>query len=97
MRAWHVPVQIIGEEKVIGGYLSLRQLLYLIIAIGCGGVLAFLLPAPLWARFSVFGFVTVMGCLFAFLRLYNMGADVFVWRLFLWWKRPRRLTLKGKI
>lgn len=43
MRMYPVPMEMKGEEMLLGDYLSGRQLIYLVAGLGAGGLLGFLL------------------------------------------------------
>lgn len=85
MRAWPVPVQIEGEERIIGGHLTLRQFIYVILGIALGGGAAFGL-----GHFSVivaaaaFFFFAALGAVLAFMRVGDTSLDVYVLRWFAW-------------
>jgi len=80
------------EEKLIGGFMSLRQLGYLIAGFCLGGMgAAFPLPVPF--RIVIFSLFFTAGAAIAFLQLYNMPADVFLWRLWKWWRSQRQFCL----
>lgn len=43
MRMYPVPMEMKGEEMLLGDYLSGRQLIYLVAGLGAGGLIGFLL------------------------------------------------------
>lgn len=94
MRAWPVPVQMTEEEKIIGGFLTLRQLGYLIAGFCLGGLGA-ALPLPLPLRLAVFALVFLAGTALAFVSIFEVPLDVFLWRWWRWRRSPRELFLKG--
>lgn len=94
MRAWPVPVQMTEEEKIIGGFMSLRQLGYLFAGF-CFGGLGAALPLPLAFRFVVFALVFLAGAVLAFARPYETLLDVFLWRWWRWRRSPQKLCLRG--
>lgn len=91
MRYFNVPYFFTEEEKIIGGKLSWREILY----IGIGGLIGFLLgyclPAPLIARIFLGALVLCIGCVFAFFELpnLNMRLDSYLILLF-------KFHLRGK-
>lgn len=94
MRAWPVPVQMTEEEKIIGGFMTLRQLGYLIAGFCLGGLGA-ALPLPVPLRLAVFALVFLAGAALAFVFIFDMPLDVFLWRWWRWRRSPRELFLKG--
>lgn len=94
MRVWPVPVQMVEDEKIIGGMMSLRQLGYLILGFCLGGGWA-ALPLPFSLRIAVFTAAFAFGAALAFVNIYDMPLDVFLWRLIRWWRSPRELYLRG--
>jgi hypothetical protein len=94
-RTWRVPVQIVEEERVIGGRWTVRQGVYLLaVGPGLGGLLA-LIPAPVAVRLLLFGLGVAVGAAPAYGRLYNMSLDTFLWRWWKWRRSPRRMYLRG--
>jgi len=94
MRAWPVPVQMTEEEKIIGGFMSLRQLGYLIAGFCLGGLGA-ALPLPISLRLAVFAVIFLAGAALAFAPLFDTPLDVFLWRWMRWRRSARELFLNG--
>lgn len=91
MRLFPVPYSITEEEKIFGGYLSLRQILYLVAASTASLILVFgagWLPLPIRLFFGLI--LTAAGAAFAFLKISNIGLDSFVRFAALFWFRQKR-------
>jgi len=95
MRAYPVPVQLDQEEKVIGGYLTLRQLLYLILGavIGCGTALTFNLP--LIAKLIIAAGGLTIGIILAFIPAEKTTLDIYLLRWIMWTIKKRKYYLGG--
>lgn len=94
MRDWPMPIQITEEEKIFSGILTLRQLLWLFLGFGCGLVGAFVPPVSPAFMFIIFVFVSLAGCLFAFLPVAGVSLDIYFHRLFLFRRRNTKLFLR---
>jgi hypothetical protein len=93
MRLFPVPYSITEEEKIFGGYLSLRQILYLVVA-----SVAFLIvfgAARLPLAFRLFFGLLLLGAgaSFAFLKISNVGLDSYVKFAALFLFRQKRYCL----
>lgn len=97
MRAFPVPIQIIEDEKVFGGHLSLRQVAYLfLIGPGIGGALALSCPfGGLIVKLIIFAFIWSISCAMAYVKVSDMTLDKYVWLAFKWWKSPKNYTWEG--
>ncbi len=96
MRAFPVPVQLDSEERVIGGYIALRQLIYLIAGVALGGGIAYAVhffPAAL--RIVLCILFILIGCSLAFIKLYDTDLDIFLYRWFKWRFNQREFYIKG--
>ena len=96
MRAYPVPVQLEGEERVIGGFLTLRQLVHLVLGAALGGGAAcgaFFLPLVL--RFVVFFLFAGAGAALALVPAQDAGLDVFLWRWLRWRFSQREFSWRG--
>ena len=70
---YKVPFDFSHEEKIFGGYLSLRQMLYLILSIISIGI--FFTPTPITLKIIVFFIIISIFLTFAFVKLGNIYAD----------------------
>lgn len=70
---YKVPFDFRHEEKIFGGYLSLRQMLYLILSIISIGIL--FTPIPITLKTIVFFIIVGIFLAFAFLKIGNIYAD----------------------
>ena len=73
MRLYKVPFDFAHEEKVFGGYLSLRQMLYLIASVISVGIL--FLHISIIVKTLIFLAVVGIFITFAFLKIGNIYAD----------------------
>ena len=75
MRVFKVPFDIKREEKIFGGYLSLRQVIYLMLAGASFGIFALSIPMAIKI------IVVILNCSFfllcAFLRVGEQNFDRF--------------------
>lgn len=79
MRYYSVPRDLRGEEKIFGGILSLRQVIYLILGAGTGlGVLVAFWGMPLWLRAVIALSLLVAGGLLAFGKIDEDPADSYL-------------------
>lgn len=74
MRIYRVPYNFKHEEKIFGGYISLRQMLYLIL--GVASISIFSIPIVA-TTIKLLVFITIFGLLiiFAFMRIEEINAD----------------------
>lgn len=70
---YKVPFDFSHEEKIFGGYISLRQMLYLLAGIMSVGILFIHIPITL----KVIIFISIISLLlvFAFVKIGNIYAD----------------------
>ena len=74
MRIYKVPYNFKHEEKIFGGYLSLRQAIYLIIGFLAMGI--FFIPfTDMFSKSFIFVIIATVCVLFAFLKLDETNAD----------------------
>lgn len=73
MSLYRVPFDFTHEEKVFGGYLSLRQMLYLIFSVASLGIL--FIEIPVLVKVSMFLVTFVILMTFAFLKIGTTYAD----------------------
>lgn len=71
---YKVPFDFTHEEKVFGGYLSIRQMLYIIFSVASSGVL-FIPFIPMFIKAMLFISVVVTFMIFAFLKIGSGYAD----------------------
>ncbi len=75
MRVFKVPFDIKREEKIFGGYLSLRQVIYLMLA---GASLSiFAIPIPIAIKFLLVIPICIFFLLCAFLKINEKNFDKF--------------------
>lgn len=75
MRIFKVPFDIKREEKIFGGYLSLRQVTYLMLATSSIAILATTLPTIVKILFITFFSIFFLLC--AFFRIAEQNFDKF--------------------
>lgn len=74
MKVYEVPYYFEHEEKIFGGYVSLRQAIYLIFAVMAIGL--FFLPfLDVTIKVILFSIVAGLCCLLAFLKIDGTNAD----------------------
>lgn len=74
MQVYKVPYNFRHEEKIFGGYVSLRQGIYLILALFSSGII-FIPNIATIVRFTFAGLMIVFWCLCAFLKIEEINAD----------------------
>ncbi len=75
LRVFKVPFDIKREEKIFGGYLSLRQVIYLMIATSSLALLA--TPLNIIVKISLISIIAVFFLLCTFLRIGEQNFDKF--------------------
>jgi len=75
MRVFKVPFDIKREEKIFGGYLSLRQVTYLMLAASSLSILATSLPITIKILFITF--IAIFFLLCAFFKVGEQNFDKF--------------------
>ena len=73
MSLYKVPFDFTHEEKVFGGYLSLRQMLYMIASVISVGIL--FIHIPIMAKTIIFLSIIAIFMTFAFFKIGNIYAD----------------------
>ena len=81
MNFYKVPFDFTHEEKIFGGYLSLRQMLYLICSIASVGIF-FISILPVAIKVCIFLILATIFLLFAFLKIGNWYADKYAYYIF---------------
>lgn len=96
MQVYKIPYNYKHEEKIFGGYVSLRQAIYLIFAIIMIGI--FFIPLiPIVIKGLIFLILATSFVLFAFLKIDDTNADKYFIYIVKYIKRPKRYILeKGK-
>jgi len=79
MSLYKVPFDFAHEEKVFGGYLSLRQMLYLIASVISVGIL--FIHIPIVVKTLVFLSTVAILLTFAFLKIGNIYADKYFFNI----------------
>ena len=74
MNIYKGPYEFSHEEKIFGGYLSLRQMLYLILGVASSG-LFFIPHIPIALKVTIFFVVVITFLMFAFLKIGQVYAD----------------------
>lgn len=95
MRAYPVPVQLDQEERVIGGHLTVRQLLLLIIGAAIGGGTALAVNLSLTARLMIVMLGILTGMALAFIPVEKTSLDIYLLRWFMWKIKKRKYYLGG--
>lgn len=96
MRTYPVPLQIENEERLIGGFLSLRQLIYLILGAVLGSGAAFgALFLPVSLRFVLFCVFAGAGAVMALVLVQDESMDVYLWRWLVWMADQREFYWEG--
>lgn len=75
MRVFKVPFDIKREEKIFGGYLSLRQVTYLMLAAASFGIFATPIVIPI--KIILVGIITTFLLLCTFLKVNEQNFDKF--------------------
>lgn len=96
MRIYKVPYAFNHEEKVFGGYLSIRQAIYLIIAALSVGI--FFAPIlNIFVKSLLFLIIATMFILFAFLKIDETYADkYFIYIIKFLFRKKQYILEKGK-
>ncbi len=75
MRVFKVPFDIKREEKIFGGYLSLRQVIYLMLSASSLGIFA--TPLPIIIKILFITTICVFFLLCAFFKINEQNFDKF--------------------
>lgn len=73
MRVFKIPFDTAREEKIFGGYLSLRQVVYLMLAASSLSIIALHIPIPL--KIIIISIVSIFFILCAFLKIKEQNFD----------------------
>jgi hypothetical protein len=91
MRLFPVPYSITEEEKIFGGYLSLRQVIYLAVSAMAAAAMLFcarIMPLPLRLFFGLM--LTGLGTSFAFIKIADTGLDRYLMSAAIFFSRQKR-------
>jgi len=96
MQIYNVPYNFKHEEKVFGGYVSIRQAIYLIFGATMLGI--FFVPIiNIFIKSFLFLIFTTMFILFAFLKIDETNADkYFIYILNFFFRKKKYILEKGK-
>ncbi len=75
MKVFKIPFDVKREEKIFGGYLSLRQVLYLMLS--CSSLILLVTPLPHLVIFLLIGLISTFFLLCAFLKINAQNFDKF--------------------
>ena len=75
MRVFKVPFDVKREEKIFGGYLSLRQVLYLMLI--ASSFTIFAIPLPLIIKLIIITLISSFLLLCAFMKINEQNFDKF--------------------
>lgn len=76
MKLYKIPFDVKHEEKIFGGYLSLRQVLYLLLTILAGGI--FFINIQVVLKLTIFSFFAIIFLSFAFIKIHETRLDIYV-------------------
>ena len=76
MKFYKIPFDIKHEEKIFGGYLSLRQFLYLLLTVFSSVTL--FINIKIWIRFLIFFALALIWILFAFFKIDEIRFDKYI-------------------
>ena len=97
MQIYKVPYNFNHEEKIFGGYLSIRQAIYLIIGTSMVSIL-FIPMINIFIKSLVFLMLATVFILFAFLKIDETNADkYFIYILNFLFRKKKYILEKGKI
>lgn len=96
MQIYKVPFNFNHEEKIFGGYLSIRQAIYLIF--GASMLAIFLIPSiSILIKAMIFLIFATCFIVFAFLKINETNADkYFVYILKFLFRKKKYILEKGK-
>ena len=89
MKYYKIPFDIKHEEKILGGYLSLRQVIYLLLCIICGGIF-FIKTIQIWIRTMIFIIVVSFFMAFAFISIKETRLDKYLLNIIKYFIRKKR-------
>lgn len=74
MQVYNIPFNFEHEEKIFGGYVSLRQAIYIIFSL-CSIGLFFLPIIDIYIKIALFLITTGIFIVFAFIKIDGINAD----------------------
>jgi len=92
MKFYKIPFDIKHEEKIFGGYLSLRQVLYLLL-VGLSGIIFFLKISKL-SKILLFSIFAMIFLSFAFIKINETRLDRYVVNIIKFVFRKRKYEFK---
>ncbi len=96
MQIYKVPYNFNHEEKIFGGYLSIRQAIYMVIGASTAGIL-FVPFIPMFIKVLLFLSFASIFVSFAFLKVDETNADkYFTYILKYFFKNKKYILEKGK-
>ena len=93
MRTFKIPYDLKREEKIFGGYLSLRQVLYLMLIASSFSML--FLPIPKIIAFILISILSIFLLLCAFYKINEQNFDKFFFYV-LKFKMRKKLFIFGR-
>lgn len=75
MKVFKIPYDTKREEKIFGGYLSLRQVIYLVLICGLFGIFA--IPMNMIFKLIIFSILAIFLLLCAFFKIQELDFDKF--------------------
>ena len=79
MNFYKVPFDFTHEEKVFGGYISLRQMMYIVLSVL--SIAIFFVHIPKSIRISMFLMLFTIFMIFAFVKIGNVYADKYFFNI----------------
>lgn len=76
MKIYKIPFDVKHEEKIFGGYLSLRQVVYLLLSIFSIGV--FFINVHLYIKIVLFSILSITFLSFAFIKIQETRIDKYL-------------------
>lgn len=93
MQIYKVPYNFTHEEKIFGGYLSIRQAIYLILGASMIGI--FFIPLiNIFIKSMIFLILATIFVLFAFLKIDETNADKYFVYVLNFFKRKKKYILE---
>ena len=74
MKVYKVPFDVKREEKIFGGYLSLRQVIYLMMS--ASSLIVFTIPINIIIKITISSLFTIFFLLCAFLKINEQNFDM---------------------